>query len=103
MLVVYIVNSMSLPFISPNPAILYQSEKQDKTAFQVGCFKQRTKAEQDLPVTQALLLHFNLCYLNSFFQQSNKTVIVFYFFQFAFFQLQILHGIQSLKSIFFTC
>ena len=38
-----IVNSISLPFISPNPAILYQSEKQNKTAFQVGYFKQRTK------------------------------------------------------------
>ncbi len=39
MLVVNIVNSMSLPFISPNPEILYQIEKQYKTAFQVGYFK----------------------------------------------------------------
>lgn len=30
---------MSLPFISPNPAVLYQPEKQDKTAFQVEYLK----------------------------------------------------------------
>jgi hypothetical protein len=40
-----IVNSISLPFISPNPAILYQPEKQNKTAFQVECFKRQTRAE----------------------------------------------------------
>lgn len=45
MLIVNIVNSISLPFISLNPAILYQSEKQDKTAFQVGYSKQQTRAE----------------------------------------------------------
>ena len=42
---VNIVNSMSLPFIPPNPVILYQSEKQYKTVFQVGYFKQQTRAE----------------------------------------------------------